>query len=500
MAKAPALPVHATMADIKAKAIPKQVDAAALPTLSWKGGDALNEQELKVLVTLLRDEGPNTEPGEPLKQIAAALDGKQATAFSKALLEQWEKQGSPAAHKWMLFQMRALADRKTLLALGKRFDWLQMASNNQWARANWYLELTAAQGEAPENCKLFYDLLSKGGISGTVVNLARTNMVTFAHQAKLSMDDYLEREGLIGLHPSAPLPFSPGEVTVGEGEERYSVGLELGQLVFTDEKSKHKLRTPPESLSKKEIEKLEKWQHAIDQEALRWGAYFHRLMSYKKPLTLKEIHEDLFAHPLSRSLAVSLVWRDDKGHLMRIEEDGAFDVEYEAVELPAQATLSLCSVSELPQKERDAWNAHLAEEEIVLPYNLLERDLYQRRLERLLEAEDQTSEDDDSVSIGIRLWDENYDRTSAEAGSWTFHSYRSYPEYNTRVFIEHTGLDVADVGGEEWPGSLKGVKFEDMFGNGIPQDRVYVAVLVEVCQQLARIKRLEGGEHDALVY
>ena len=484
------LPVHPSLEDLKAKAIPKVVQGIALPDLSWKEGEFLNEVELKHIVTLLRDEGADTS-NPVTDQIVAHLDAASAEAWSKALLEGWEQAESPSNQKWMLFQRRAFADSAALDALCDAHDWIELASAGKWARANWYLSLIASGGATQKNIELFFGLLTEGKLDGTLQKAAREYLTVFASHADTNTQQLLEDAGLIGVKPSRELPFEPGKTQLATTSgAAYIVDIEQGELILRDTSSHKRVTEPPENLTQESLDHLSKWRGLVEEELLRWGGYLHHLMTSNARITLDALQKDWFLDPIAQSVLSSLLWRTPDGKIIRVNIDDAFDVAYEDLALDGDTGLEIVRLSKLDQTTRNAWYEHMGDNEMLLPFDILQRDTYLQRIEELLAAPYVETEGSKWDVIG-NMYTYGYLSGHTDSSGSVFDAYKTFPAYNTRVFLAHSGFEVTEGNRYLHPSILEGVSFKDLFGKDVSKDEVYVSVLAETVVDLIKIKNLD---------
>lgn len=485
-------PVHSSLEGLKAKALPKVVKGLELPELTWQDShQPLDELEIKHLVTLLRDESQDTS-NPVTAQVVAHLNRDAAEAWSAALLSGWEAADSPSNQKWMLFQRRQFADRDAMDVLCGAHDWIALASAGKWARANWYLATITSKGATPKNIETLFALLSEGKLDGTLQKAARTYLEAFAEQAGKSTRQLLEDAGLIGVKPTRALPFEPGKSQVlSTDDEPFIVDLRQGELVLLDATSRKRLDEEPEDLSPASIDALTQWRLLAKEELLRWGGYLHHLMTSHAPITLDTLQKDWFLDPIAQSVLTSLLWRTPAGAIVRVGFDEVFDVDYEEHELAGDTPLLLVQLSQLDPTTRDAWYEHLGDNEMLLPFDILQRDTYLQRIQELLEADYVESEHAKWDVIG-NMYNFGYLSGHPDESGAVLDAYKTFPSYNTRVFLAHSGFEVGEGDRLAYPSTLEGVSFKDLFGNEVSRDEVYVSVLAETVVDLIKINNLEG--------
>lgn len=480
-------PVHSSFEGLKARQIPKAVKQVELPEITWADGAVLNESELKHLVTVLREEGPDVS-SEVAPGIIAHLNQESAVAWSHRVLKGWEEIGNPAGQKWMLFQYRVFANDEAIEALCDAYDWTELASTGKWARANWYLSLIAGRPATTRSTRLFFDLLSAGKLDGTVQKSARKFLESFASQAGMATQDFLEDAHLIGVFPTGKLPFTVGEQRISGADGEYIVGVHSGELSFTHVDSHRRSTQVPEGLSAQDTLSVTAWQQVVHEEVLRWGGYLHYSMTLGRRFALSTIQGEWFKNPVAQGVLSVLLWRTESGQIIRLEPDEVFDVNYDPVGLDANAQLELVQLTDLDEATSKAWYEHLSDNEMLLPFDILQRDVYIERLNTLLAATFiEVKEHEDAIDS---LYVYDYVSGLTDSCGGVNDSYKTFPEFNARVFFEHTGFDVVEGSRFEYPSNVIGVHFQDLFGEQKTIEEVYISVLAEAAVDLFKIKNL----------
>ncbi len=482
--------VHTVLEGIKAKKLPKTIDASWANELEWSDEKrALNDTEFKTLITVLRDSGPDGAFHPQLPVIANALNTQQANDFGFKLLTSWESNEAPAKDKWMLFQLRHLGIKKNVTALGKNYYWESMASSGKWARATWYLEVISDMGPSRENDKLFINLLDAGKIDSTLQHTARQIFPKFAHSLGLSdVHKYFEQRGLLGHVPKPKkLSFKPGETEVTLDSNTYTLIVDQAQLKLLRQKDSHKTNISEELTNDS---KIKSYSDEVNKQAILWGAYYERMHRLKQSYTASQATKDLSSlGPVHQNIFCSLLWQDDNQHIFRFDPDGtAFDVEYDPVSLEPKSSIQLISPEQLKKKLQSQWVEHLTEAEVILPFDVMDGAYYLKGIKQLIEAPFDDSKEYDHVIWALS--DLGYNEGHPEDAGIIYTHYKTFKNYNTRVFIDHSGISVSNGEVFETPGTINGISFRDLLNHSIPDDKVEPGVLSIVYNDLAEFKKL----------
>lgn len=465
----------------KKSRLPKFLKGASLPDLDWSDGLGLDDDDIGRLIGILRNEGPGEESKEA-REIAAFLDPKSADAWSQKVHDTWGA-GGPAAHKWALFQMKVLAKDSTLAKLSKLHDWSSMASSGGSVRAQWYMEVFS-RSASKQGAKALYDILA-AKIHGGLHSAARQHLESYATREKLDVDAYLEREGILGEVPSTKLPFKPGKDKVKVGDESWVVTLHRGDLYFLTEETHKRAEHLPEDTDAKTRKKVEGWRDKVAGESLRWCGYFMSIADREHSKTFETIEKTIMSDVLGAQLMAMLVWRDGDGNTMRITSEGAFDSDYEAVEVDQKTELSLCLLGDLDKAVGEKWTEHMTDEEIVMPVDFLSRQLYLDTFTQLNEAKDVLDD-----NLHDRIYDAGFSHGPAEDAGMIFWSYKTFPKYNTRAYISHTPYSVVDGEIYDTEEHFESMRFENLLGESLAPAKVHIPVLAECSIMLAKARGL----------
>ena len=459
----------------------KIVEVSDLPTLKWKDGTALDAVEISHLVSSLKGEGPGKTDANA-RPIAAWLDPESVDAWSNAVRAAWEK-STPAAHKWALFQQRVLASDDSLAALSSSHDWSAMASRGGSARARWYIEVFTDRPNDDAARGLYSVLVDK--FKGALHASAREALERFAKARELDMATYLEEVGILGKMPDDELPFTPGETTIEAEGGDWVVHLHHGNLLFVQDGTGHRSVENPGGASDATVKKIEGWRDEVAEQSLRWGSFFLQLEDRSHTRTLAELEESVLTRPLGAQLSQNLVWRDGEGRTMRLTPDGAFDADYEELEVPKDAELSIVLLGDLDAALSAKWTQHMVDEEIVMPVDILSRNLYVGIFEELNAAAD-TIDD----RLYGRTHEQGFHHGPPEDAGMVYTDYRTFGDYNVRVWVSHTGYSVSDGQTYSNKDNIEGMYFRDLFDQRIAPEKVHPPVLAEACIALAKMKGL----------
>lgn len=460
---------------------PKFLSGAKLPDLEWSDGTVMDDDELGRWIGCLRNEGPGEESKEA-RQIAAFLVPESADAWSKVVHDTWGTDGA-ASHKWALFQMKVLASDATLAKLSTKRNWSSMASTGGSVRAQWYMEVFSRYA-SKEAAGALYDILA-AKINGGLHREASRHLMDYARREKLDVDTFLERAGILGEVPSSKLPFKPGSSTIEVGGEKWEVTLHRGDLYFLTRDTHKRAEHLPDDADQKTREKVAQWRDQVAQESLRWSSYFMSIADRDHTRSFKEIKSTIMKDPLGVQLMEMLVWSDGKNHTMRITSEGAFDSDYEPVTVDDKAQLSLCLLGDLDKEEREKWTEHMIDEQIVMPVDFLSRKLYLDTYKQLNDADDVLTD-----NLFDRLDSANLSHGPAEDAGMIFWSYRTFPKYNTRAFIDHTAFSVVDWETYDPEMHFEKMRFENLLGDHLAPKDVHIPVLAECCIMLAKVRGL----------
>lgn len=469
------------LAKQKKSRLPKFLKGATLPDLEWSDGTAMDDDQIGRWIGVLRNEGPGEESAEA-RELAEYIDPKSGDAWSQAIHDTWGIDG-PASHKWALFQMKVLASDAALAKLSTRRNWSSMASSGGSVRAQWYMEVFSKYA-SKEAAGALYDILASR-INGGLHREASKHLKDYAKREKLDVDTFLEKAGILGEVPSSKIPFKPGSTTVDVGGEKWEVTLHRGDLYFVTKETHKRAEHLPEDADEKTRAKVSQWRDVVAQESLRWSSYFMSIADRDHTKSFSEIKNTIMKDPLGAQLMEMLVWSDGDGHTMRITAEGAFDSDYEPVEVEDKANLSLCLLGDLEKETREKWTEHMTDEQIVMPVDFLSRKLYLDTYNELNSADDVLTD-----NLFGRLDAANLSHGPAEDAGMVFWSYRTFPKYNTRAYIGHTAFSISGRDTYDPEMHFEQMRFENLFGERIAPKDVHIPVLAECCIMLAKVRGL----------
>ncbi len=481
-------PVHVTLQGIKPKKLPKLVDASLAQSLTWHDEKrAVNATEFALLITALRESGPHSAHHPDIEAICKQLEAKTLDALGFALLRTWESSDSPAAHKWMLFQLRHTGKPANVTKLGRAHNWESWASSGKWARACWYLELVSDMGPSKASDKLFIGLLDAGKVDSTLQMTARSMFPKFARALGYKdVHKYLMERGLLG-HVPAPkaLSFKPGVSSLTIDGESLLIVVEQAQLKLQRQRDHHTLAITDEHLA--HDPKLVHYIDEVENHAMQWSAYYERQHRLKESVPLSKAKKALAQHgPVHQSIFCSLLWRArTQGTVCRFDPEGTcFDVNYDPVELSGDDVLELVSFEALKGKQKSAWMEHLTESEVILPFDPFASGHYFARVTALSRAPFDGTRTDTSGVVWA-LSNQGYHKAHVLDNGIVWEHYKTLPHYNVRIFVEHTGVDVSNDCPCETPGKITGLRFTDLLGKTVSGAKVEPGALSTLYDDLA---------------
>lgn len=480
--------VHPVLDGIKAKKLPKNIDAKLGASLTWRDEKRpVSEAEFATLITVLRECGPDDAHHPKVAAIVAKLEPKALSDLGFVLLAAWENEDSPAKDKWMLFQLCHTGDKKRVTKLGKAHHWESWASSGKWARAQWYLDVVGAMGPSKENDELFISLLDAGHVDSTLQMAARRIFPKFSKSLGYkNVQKYFVERGLLGHVPTpGKLPFEPGKTKIELDGQTYVLLVDQAQLRLQRQSDHHKMNLTEEMLVASKA--LQRHAEVVFKHAMQWGAFYERKHRLKQAIGFEAARSSLAKNgPVHQDIFCSLLWTNEGGKkVFRFDPEGTcFDVAYEPVSVSKGDKIRVLSLSSLKGAQKKAWLEHLTESEVILPFDLLDSAYYVARLDALMKSPFDTSAKD-YADVVWALGDQGYSKGQVEDNGIVWTHYKTLPNYNVRVFFHHTGVDVSNDITLESPGRIEKVEFTDLLGKSVSPTKVEPGALAIICDDLA---------------
>lgn len=170
----------------------------------------------------------------------------------------------------------------------------------------------------------------------------------------------------------------PRQWTFGDNTVTLRVGMDFKLTLYHEEKKKF-ITALPKTAPKEIVEEFKEVRDALKEVLKGQKLRIENMLvrQYRWPI---DRWQDLYCtHPVLRPFTVRLVWGlyDDKGRLkttFRSLEDGSLtDVNDEQVQLPKTGKVGIIHPLELTDKQRNDWQQHLLDFEIVPPFPQLDR-------------------------------------------------------------------------------------------------------------------------------
>jgi predicted DNA-binding WGR domain protein len=354
-----------------------------------EGGAALGTTAVEHIGTMLaisQLEAPY--PG--LDIVRAACTPASLAEFAWDVFEAWQAAGAPSKEGWAFVALGLFGDDETARRLAPRIrEW---PGESQHQRAVLGLDLLAAIGSDVA-------LMHLNGIAGKVKfkalqERAREKIAAVAEARGFTAAELADRlVPDLGLDDDGTLrlDFGPRHFTVAFDEAlkpfvRDAQGVRLKDLpkpLKSDDAARADAATERYKQVKKDAKAVASLQVVRLEMAMverrRWPAADFRLF--------------FLEHPLMRHLAARLVWGVYDGHgqlctAFRVAEDFSLaDADDTAYELPAEVSVGIAHVLEMPQPLQAAFGQVFADYEILQPFRQLGREIYALTAEERLDAD-----------------------------------------------------------------------------------------------------------------
>ncbi|KJS63358.1 DUF4132 domain-containing protein [Streptomyces rubellomurinus] len=357
--------------------LPAWVQPAVLPQLLLASGEALPEDAVRHVLTMLALSKP-ADPYPGLAVVVEACRKDSLAEFAWALFEEWRQAAMPAKESWALHALGVLGDDETVRRLSPILrDWPGEGSHH---RAVEGLSVLAGIGSDVA-------LLHLHGIA------QRVKFKALKLRAQEKISEVAEGLGLTGEQLSDRLvpDFSldaDGTTVIDYGPRRFTVGFDeqLRPFVLDADGKRRKDLPAPGVRDDQELAPAERKRFAALKKDVRTVAadQIRRLeaaMVAQRGWTAAEFRELFVQHPLTWHLVRRLVWLADTPGgdavtattAFRVAEDRTFaDVADEAFALAEDATVRLAHPLHLGEAVT-AWSELFADYEILQPFPQLGR-------------------------------------------------------------------------------------------------------------------------------
>ncbi|MFQ3562542.1 DUF4132 domain-containing protein [Streptomyces gramineus] len=357
--------------------LPAWVQPAVLPQLLLASGQALSEDAVRHVLTMLALSKP-ADPYPGLAVVVEACRAEPLSAFAWALFEEWRQAGMPAKESWILHALGPLGDDGTVRRLTPILrDWPGQGAHH---RAVEGLGILAEIGSDVA-------LLHLHGIA------QRVKFKALKARAQEKISEVAEGLGLTGeqlsdrLVPDLGLD-ADGTTVVDYGPRRFTVGFDeqLRPFVLDADGKRRKDLPAPGARDDQELAPAERKRFLGLKKDVRTvsGDQIRRLeaaMVTQRGWTAAEFRELFVRHPLVRHLVRRLVWLADGAEgvdgptttAFRVAEDQSFaDVHDDEFALAEDATVRLAHPLHLGDAVA-AWSELFADYEILQPFAQLGR-------------------------------------------------------------------------------------------------------------------------------
>jgi hypothetical protein len=340
-------------------------------SLKRRDGAALSRDEVRYLL-IRQSRCKEMRADLEAKPLYASLDRAACGASALAVLQAFLGTGQDAADRWVFAFAALTGDDRIVPVLSRAItDW---ADKQRGKLAEYAAQALALLGT--ESALMVVDSLSVRYRSKNK-NIGQAAAEAFAEAAERRGVTIEELGDLVvpwlGFEPGKPRLISAGKTTV---EARISDDF---KIVFRDTTSGKVLAKLPASAGA-EIQSEFKALTATLKEAVKAQLLrIETLLVRQFRWPVARWRELYLSHPLLKPFTQRLVWswRGDDGVIAKtfraLDDSSLTDVQDNAVELPANGTISIVHPLELDEKDRQAWVQHLADYNIAPPFPQLDR-------------------------------------------------------------------------------------------------------------------------------
>lgn len=353
-------------------ALPSWVQPAVLPQILLTSGEALPEEAVRHVLTMLALSKP-ADPYPGLAVVAEACRADSLAAFAWALFEEWRQAAMPAKESWILHALGPLGNDETVRRLTPILrDWPGEGAHHR----------------AVEGLTVLAEIGSDVALMHLHGVAQRVKFKALKVRAQEKISEVAEGLGLTGEQLSdrlvPDLGLDPdGTTVVDYGPRRFTVGFDeqLRPFVLDAEGKRRKDLPAPGVRDDQELAPAERKRFTALKKDVRTIAsdQIRRLeaaMVTQRSWTAAEFRELFVQHPLVWHLVRRLVWlaeADGSVTAFRVAEDRSFaDVDDDAFTLADDATVRLAHPLHLGDAVPQ-WSELFADYEILQPFPQLGR-------------------------------------------------------------------------------------------------------------------------------
>ncbi len=473
--------------------LPKWVDAAALPALKLRSGDALDEAAVGAMIGRLKKEHERMDP--LVWSLRPDLDPEAAATFGAALFQQWQTAGKgKSSDKWALYAQAIFADDAWIHSVAPRLDGLSSAGKH--AYAGWVLEVFARHGSQAGRDWVGHwaDHAMTGGLQkkaiaavGELAAAAGVDEKTF----RGSLDPFVAADQAERRVPTLDFD-ARGERKVSYGKRDITIRMGAdGGLSAVDEtgkatKSMPKPKKDDDSAAVTQAKALFKQLQGSVKRTL--GSVIRRFeagMVAGRTWSRSRFDAVFVAHPLMGTVATGLVFATAEGESFRVSEERTqIDADGEDFTLGADAVVRIVHPLELSEQDLPKWRTHLEDAEIAQPFEQIHRPTFPHTGE----IDVPKTAMKPGTFLG-RVRDAGWNRGYAEDAGMVYTDWIKMPARGVKVELHHSGYYAG--GDNSWLEDVKidSVGFSTLTGQYLDAKKVDPIAFSEV--QLA-VQRLFG--------
>jgi hypothetical protein len=355
-------------------AVPKWLDAAALPALSWRSGAPLSEGAMAWVINRLTLEGPDTRDPD-LEPALARADPAGFAPLLAAIEARYKEQGPKKDWRWVLFARAYLADEAQLEDYAKGLDELARFGSSTQA----FYGLQVLRRSNTDGGVRWLDHWARKARSRGLKERAGEALDELAADLGVTRAEVAERAvPTLGFDRSCRQPFPyggralsllllPGNAAVLEDDSGRRFKSAPAPLKGDDpaeiKARKAALGAIKRTLKANTTAQLERMELALVR-GRRWSVDGWRRLYLEHPII----------HPLGRTVLWEAVIPGGAAVFFYLsEERELLDADYEPVSLEGVAGVRLAHPAAMPAGAADAWGGIFADNELIQPLEQLTR-------------------------------------------------------------------------------------------------------------------------------
>lgn len=414
-----------------------------LPPLKYQKGGPLGKEAVRYLL-YRQSRAKEIRPDVEAKPLYALIDRDTSGNFALEILKGFLGSKMEPGDRWALTVAGLLGDDRVVPLLNQQI--------RQWVDSN--------RGKMAEYAVQALSLLGTDAALLTIDALAIRYRTKNKNVGKAAVEAFAAAAEHLGITPEelgdrvVPwLGFEPDKpriIDCGGRKIEARIGLDL-KLKFHDVDKNKPVASLPKTAPKEVLAEFKDLGATLREVVKAQLMRLENLMVRQRRWPVERWRSLFATHPLLLPLAARLVWGvyDDAGKLQRafgVLEDRTFtQASDEPFSLPEKTHIGMVHPLELSEEQRNAWQVHLADYEIMPPFPQLDRPVVTLELAR---AGDKALVDFTGTSINAMTFKGRAERLGwsrgsvADAGGISSY-HKSFPAAGVDAFL---GLDGMYIG------------------------------------------------------